>query len=138
MLKEDVEECRLGVDLRGKKEVARGGGEFGVDKTAARQTQRAPIDAVSELARKVGLEKSARVVGVRESRLDQLVMGLVKRTLGLGHGFKRWQQTEWSQRVKCDDFVKMRQGLGKIMDSKIILSGACPTGGSSGLLSSAV
>jgi hypothetical protein len=39
MLEEDVEEGGLAVDLRGEEEVARGGGEFGVNKTAARQTQ---------------------------------------------------------------------------------------------------
>jgi hypothetical protein len=36
------------------------------------------------MARKVGLEKGAGVVGVRKGRLDQLVVGLVKRTLEPG------------------------------------------------------
>jgi hypothetical protein len=58
--------------------------EFGIDKTAAGQTQRAPIDAAGELAREMGLEKGAGVVGVGESRFDELVVRLVERTLGHG------------------------------------------------------
>ena len=58
--------------------------EFGIDKTAAGQVQRAPIDAAGELAREMGLQKGAGVVGVGESRFDELVVGLMERTLGHG------------------------------------------------------
>ena len=58
--------------------------EFGVDKTAAGQAQRAPIDVAGEIAREMGLQKGAGVVGVGESRFDELVVGLMERTLGHG------------------------------------------------------
>jgi hypothetical protein len=64
MLEEDVEEGGLAVDLRGEEEIARGGGEFGVNKTAASQTQRAPINTAGEFGREVGLQKGSGVVGV--------------------------------------------------------------------------
>ncbi len=59
---------------------------FRVYKTAADQVQRGPIDVARELAREVCLEKGAGVVGVRESRFDELVVGLMERTLGHGGG----------------------------------------------------
>ena len=70
--------------------------ELGVDETAARQTQRAPIDAAGEFAREVSLQKGARVVGVREGRFNQLVVGLVKRTLG--HGGRELATTRGASR----------------------------------------
>ena len=81
MLEEDVKEGGVTVDLRREEEVARGGGKFRIDEAAACETQRSPVDAASELARQVPLKKSAGVVGIRKSRLDQLVMGLVDRTV---------------------------------------------------------
>ena len=81
MLKEDVKEGGMAVDLRREEEIARGGGEFRVDETAARQAQRGPVDAASELARQVPLKKRAGVVGIRKGRLDELVMRLVDRTV---------------------------------------------------------
>ena len=64
--------------------------EFGVDETAAHKGQRVPIDATGEFAREMAFQKGAGVVGVRKSRLDQLVVGLVKRILRPGHGGDRW------------------------------------------------
>ena len=81
MLEEDVEEGGLAVDLRGEEEIARGGGEFWVDETATDKTQRVPIHAAGELAREIGFQKGPGVIGVGEGRLDQLVVGLVARTL---------------------------------------------------------
>ena len=81
MLKEDIKEGGLAVDLRREEEVARGRGEFRVDETATRQAQRRPVDAASELARQVPLKKRAGVVGIRKGRLDELVMRLVDRTI---------------------------------------------------------
>ena len=54
MLKEDVEKGGLAVDFRCEEEVARGGGEFGIDETAAHKGQRVPVDAAGELAREMG------------------------------------------------------------------------------------
>ena len=59
---------------------------FRVDKTATDQVQRCPIDVAGEPAREVCLEKSAGIVGVRESGFDELVVGLMERTLGHGGG----------------------------------------------------
>jgi hypothetical protein len=39
----------------------------------------------------MGLEKGAGVVGVRESRFDELVVGLMERTLG--HGWEAFGTT---------------------------------------------
>ena len=71
----------MAVDLRPEEEIARGGGEFRVDETAAGQTQGGPVDAASELARQVPLKKRAGVVGIRKGRLDELVMRLVDRAI---------------------------------------------------------
>ena len=102
--------------------------EFGIDEAAAEKTQRVPIHAADEMARKVGLEKGAGVVRVREGRLDQLVVGLVKRTLWLGHERECCKQPSWRQRKEYDGFDKLpvrdaRGRFGKIMDSKIIFLG---------------
>jgi hypothetical protein len=64
--------------------------EFGVDETAAHKSQRLPIDAAGEFAREMAFQKGAGVVVVRKGRLDQLVVGLMKRTLRPGHGGDRW------------------------------------------------
>ena len=115
----------MAVDFHAEEEVARGGGEFGIYEAAAKKTQRVPIHAVDEMARKVGLEKGAGVVGVRKGRLDQLVVGLVKRTLWPGHGWECCKQPSWRQREEYNGFDKLpardaRGRFGKIMDSKII------------------
>ena len=81
--------------------------EFGIDEAAAEKTQRVPIHAAGEMARKVGLEKGAGVVGVRKGRLDQLVVGLVKRTLWLGHERECCKQPSWRQRMEYDGFDKL-------------------------------
>ena len=84
----------MAVDLRRKEEVARGRGELRIDETAAGQTQRSPVDAASELARQVPLEKSAGVVGIRKCRLDELVMRLVDRTI-CHEGKERAESKKW-------------------------------------------
>jgi hypothetical protein len=55
--------------------------ELRVDKTAARQAKRGPVDAASEIMRQVPLKKSAGIVGIRKGRVDELVMRLVDRTV---------------------------------------------------------
>jgi hypothetical protein len=44
--------------------------------------QRRPVNAANEMTREIGLEESTGVVGIRKGGLDELVVGLVKRTLG--------------------------------------------------------
>ena len=58
----------------------------------------------------MGLEKGAGVVGVRKGRLDQLVVGLVKRTLWLGHERECCKQPSWRQREEYDGFDKLPLG----------------------------
>ena len=86
VLEEDVEEGGLTIDFRGKEKVARGGGELGVDEAAADKGQRAPIDAAGEFAREMAFQKGPGVVGVREGRFNELVVGLVDRGLAKRHG----------------------------------------------------
>ena len=64
MLKEDVEEGGLAVDFCCEEEVARGGGKFRVDETAAHKGQRVPVDAAGELAREMAFQKGSGIVGI--------------------------------------------------------------------------
>ena len=135
MLEKDIKKGGVAVDFCGKKEVARGGSEFGVDETAAEQAQRGPIHAADEIAREVGLEKGAGVVGVRKGRLDQLVVGLVKRTLWQRHKRECCKQPSWRQREEYDGFDKLPLGdaRGDLVKSWTVKSffggmGALPRG----------
>ena len=54
----------------------------------------------------MAFQKGPGVVGVREGRLDELVVGLVKRILRPRHGADRWKAHAQCQKKECDDFDK--------------------------------
>ena len=83
--------------------------EFGVDETAAHKGQRLPIHAAGKLAREMSFQKGPGVLWVREGRLDELVVGLVKRILRLGHGADRWKAHAQCQKKEGDDFDKLER-----------------------------
>ena len=100
--------------------------EFGVDETAAHKRQRLPIDAAGKLAREMSFQKGPRIVGVREGRLDELVVGLVKRILSPRHGADRWKAHAQCQKKEGDDFDKLgrRASTGRWMAESFFLGSA--------------
>ena len=59
----------------------------------------------------MAFQKGSRVVGVREGRFDQLVVGLVKRILRPRHEGDCWKAHAQGQKKECDDFDKLGRGV---------------------------
>jgi hypothetical protein len=83
VLEKDVDVGGLAVDLRGEKQVAGCGSEFGVDEAAADKPQRFPIDSLGETHGQVGLEKFAGVVGSEKVAFASLSCGWWRESLDM-------------------------------------------------------